>query len=315
MCEPMTSYPCSWSRHAATEESTPPDIATSTDSFAVIVGQATRVSFRRDRGPVRRSDGRRAELPARRARRRPRGDGPRRGRRRARGRRRGAAARAVGRRLRGLRGGPRPRSRAHRPPAHRRRPERRGPARLVRACSRDGRRRPCPIRPRTPRPAATAPPGRRRSTAPPTTTAIDRIRARIAAGDTYQVNHTLRLHATVRGDPRGLYRDLCHAQRGAYGAYLDTGRHRVLSASPELFFRIDGETISTKPMKGTAPRGRWLAEDLRTAGPPAGLGEGPRRERDDRGPAAQRHRPRGAGGVGDAGPTCSRPSGTRPCGS
>ncbi|HYJ59890.1 MAG TPA: aminodeoxychorismate synthase component I [Actinomycetota bacterium] len=92
--------------------------------------------------------------------------------------------------------------------------------------------------------------------------AIDRIRERIAAGDTYQVNHTLRLHATVQGDPRGLYRDLCHAQRGAYGAYLDTGRHRVLSASPELFFRIDGETISTKPMKGTAPRGRWLAEDL-----------------------------------------------------
>jgi para-aminobenzoate synthetase/4-amino-4-deoxychorismate lyase len=92
--------------------------------------------------------------------------------------------------------------------------------------------------------------------------AIARIREHIAAGDTYQVNHTLRLHATVRGDPRGLYRDLCHAQRGAYGAYLDTGRHRILSASPELFFRLDGTAIETKPMKGTAPRGRWLAEDL-----------------------------------------------------
>lgn len=92
--------------------------------------------------------------------------------------------------------------------------------------------------------------------------AIGRIRDHIAAGETYQVNHTLRLHATLRGDPRGLYRDLCHAQRGAYGAYLDTGRHRVVSASPELFFRIDGATIATKPMKGTAPRGRWLAEDL-----------------------------------------------------
>src|SRR5262249_23906761 len=38
-------------------------------------------------------------------------------------------------------------------------------------------------------------------------------------------------------------------------------RHRILSASPELFFRIDGERITTRPMKGTAPRGRWLAED------------------------------------------------------
>jgi para-aminobenzoate synthetase/4-amino-4-deoxychorismate lyase len=91
--------------------------------------------------------------------------------------------------------------------------------------------------------------------------AIARIREHIAAGDTYQVNFTLRLHARVAGDPKGLYRDLCFAQRGAYGAYLDTGRYRILSASPELFFRIDGDRIETKPMKGTAPRGRWLEED------------------------------------------------------
>lgn len=91
--------------------------------------------------------------------------------------------------------------------------------------------------------------------------AIGSVRERIAAGDTYQVNHTFRLRSTVRGDVRGLYRDLCFAQRGAYAGYLDTGRFRVASASPELFFRIDGETLTTKPMKGTATRGRWLAED------------------------------------------------------
>ena len=91
--------------------------------------------------------------------------------------------------------------------------------------------------------------------------AIAEIHERIAAGDTYQVNHTLRLRSTVRGDVRGLYRDLCFAQRGAYSAYVDAGRIRVASASPELFFRIDGERLTTKPMKGTAPRGRWPAED------------------------------------------------------
>ena len=42
-----------------------------------------------------------------------------------------------------------------------------------------------------------------------------RIREHIAAGDTYQVNHTFRLRSTVQGDERGLYRDLCYAQRGA----------------------------------------------------------------------------------------------------
>jgi para-aminobenzoate synthetase/4-amino-4-deoxychorismate lyase len=91
--------------------------------------------------------------------------------------------------------------------------------------------------------------------------AIARIREHIAAGDTYQVNHTLRLRSTVRGDERGLYRDLCFAQRGAHSAYLNTGRFRILSASPELFFRIDGDRLTTRPMKGTAPRGRWLGED------------------------------------------------------
>jgi para-aminobenzoate synthetase/4-amino-4-deoxychorismate lyase len=65
----------------------------------------------------------------------------------------------------------------------------------------------------------------------------------------------------IKGDERGFYRDLCLAQRGGYAAYLDLGRFRVLSASPELFFRIDGERITTRPMKGTAPRGRWPAED------------------------------------------------------
>ena len=71
--------------------------------------------------------------------------------------------------------------------------------------------------------------------------AIEAIREHIAAGDTYQVNHTLRLRSQVQGDERGLYRDLCYAQRGAYAAYLNLGRYRVLSASPELFFRIDGD--------------------------------------------------------------------------
>ena len=91
--------------------------------------------------------------------------------------------------------------------------------------------------------------------------AIARIREHIAAGDTYQVNHTLRMRSRIEGDERGLYRDLCYAQRGAYSAYLNLGRYRVLSASPELFFRIDDGRITTKPMKGTAPRGRWSAED------------------------------------------------------
>ncbi len=91
--------------------------------------------------------------------------------------------------------------------------------------------------------------------------AVARIRERIAAGDTYQVNHTIRMHARFDHDRRDRYRDLCLAQRGGYAARLDTGRFRILSASPELFFRLDGDRITMRPMKGTAPRGRWVQED------------------------------------------------------
>jgi len=95
--------------------------------------------------------------------------------------------------------------------------------------------------------------------------AIGRIRDEIAAGETYQVNYTLRLRSQVAGDERGLYRDLCFAQRGAYAGYLNLGRYRVLSASPELFFRLDEGVLTTRPMKGTAPRGRWPEEDVAVA--------------------------------------------------
>ena len=95
--------------------------------------------------------------------------------------------------------------------------------------------------------------------------AIARVREYIAAGETYQINYTLRLRSQIEGNERGLYRDLCFAQRGAHAAYLNLGRYRICSASPELFFRLDGNTITTRPMKGTAPRGRWPAEDREQA--------------------------------------------------
>jgi para-aminobenzoate synthetase / 4-amino-4-deoxychorismate lyase len=97
--------------------------------------------------------------------------------------------------------------------------------------------------------------------------AIERIRELIASGETYQVNHTLRLRtmlgARMRTDEglKRLYGDLAVGQRGAYCAYLSAGRFRVLSASPELFFEWERGRLVTRPMKGTAARGRWAEED------------------------------------------------------
>ncbi len=92
-------------------------------------------------------------------------------------------------------------------------------------------------------------------------TALNRIRDLIIAGDTYQVNYSFRLRANFSGNSLSLYRDLCRAQRTDYAAYLDIGRFQILSASPELFFSLKNGVLTARPMKGTAPRGRWWEED------------------------------------------------------
>jgi para-aminobenzoate synthetase / 4-amino-4-deoxychorismate lyase len=90
---------------------------------------------------------------------------------------------------------------------------------------------------------------------------FDAAREAIARGDTYQINYSFRLRARFQGDAFALYERLAAGQRADYCAYIDTGRHRVLSASPELFFRLRGREIETRPMKGTSRRGLWAEED------------------------------------------------------
>ena len=92
-------------------------------------------------------------------------------------------------------------------------------------------------------------------------TALNRIRDLIIAGDTYQVNYSFRLQANFSGNSLSLYHDLCRAQGTDYAAYLDIGRFQILSASPELFFSLKNGALTARPMKGTAPRGRWWEED------------------------------------------------------
>ena len=91
--------------------------------------------------------------------------------------------------------------------------------------------------------------------------ALAAIHKLIGAGDTYQVNYTMRMRGRFAGDPLSAYADVVSAQSGGFGAFLDLGNYQILSASPELFFRWDEEGITTRPMKGTAGRGRWPSED------------------------------------------------------
>jgi para-aminobenzoate synthetase / 4-amino-4-deoxychorismate lyase len=93
--------------------------------------------------------------------------------------------------------------------------------------------------------------------------AISQIKDQIALGNTYQVNYTLRLRSAFRDDPWQFFLVLQRAQRADYAAYLDIGRFVICSASPELFFHLEGENIETRPMKGTARRGLTYEQDQR----------------------------------------------------
>jgi para-aminobenzoate synthetase / 4-amino-4-deoxychorismate lyase len=93
--------------------------------------------------------------------------------------------------------------------------------------------------------------------------AIRSIRSRIAAGSTYQANFTFRLWSSYTGDPWELFCFLYHNQPSMCCTYIDTGRWSICSASPELFFALDGSTLTVRPMKGTLRRGRWPEEDER----------------------------------------------------
>ncbi len=91
--------------------------------------------------------------------------------------------------------------------------------------------------------------------------ALNKILAYIEAGDVYQVNFTGKLTFDVQGNAVELYETLRQKQAVAYAAFLNLGEHAVLSFSPELFFRIKNGAIESKPMKGTARRGRTTHED------------------------------------------------------
>ncbi len=91
--------------------------------------------------------------------------------------------------------------------------------------------------------------------------ALDGVLEYIKAGDTYQVNYTLKLLFSLMGSPEALYRDLRRNQSVSYGAYIRWGDERVMSFSPELFFRKHASGLTVRPMKGTLKRGRNPEED------------------------------------------------------
>ncbi len=95
---------------------------------------------------------------------------------------------------------------------------------------------------------------------------IDKARQYIRDGDVYQINFTYPVEFGITGQPLDLYSGLRRAQRVAYSAFLTIDEERaLLSFSPELFFRKNGNRIVTRPMKGTIRRGLTSEQDIELA--------------------------------------------------
>ncbi|MVA58922.1 aminodeoxychorismate synthase component I [Agrobacterium vitis] len=81
-------------------------------------------------------------------------------------------------------------------------------------------------------------------------------------GDCYQANLTMPIEAAYRGSPRDVFWSLIARQPVSHGALVELDGPAIVSRSPELFFKVDGDGfIETHPMKGTAARGSDDAED------------------------------------------------------
>ncbi len=92
------------------------------------------------------------------------------------------------------------------------------------------------------------------------------VQHHLAVGDIYQANLTMRARFAHHGPVEAQFARLLRRQPVPYAAFIKLEDRAILSLSPELFLERKGEALRTRPMKGTAPRGRDTAEDAAIAG-------------------------------------------------
>ncbi|MDO6562161.1 aminodeoxychorismate synthase component I [Amphritea sp. 1_MG-2023] len=90
---------------------------------------------------------------------------------------------------------------------------------------------------------------------------LERINDYIHSGDCYQVNFAQRFSSQYKGDPWHAYKRLREHAPTPYSAYIETANGAILSHSPEQFLEVRDARVTTKPIKGTRPRGNNPALD------------------------------------------------------
>lgn len=96
---------------------------------------------------------------------------------------------------------------------------------------------------------------------------VERVKEYIAAGDVYQVNLSQRFEAELQSSPWSLYKALRRINPAPKSCFMEGGELTLASASPEVYLTYDrvSRIVTTKPIKGTRPRGKTVEEDDRLA--------------------------------------------------
>lgn len=95
---------------------------------------------------------------------------------------------------------------------------------------------------------------------------ISQAQRHIAAGDVYQICLTNQIEIKTKADALYTFLMLREQNPAPYSAYVRVGKVAVVCASPEQFLQISAAgDLSTKPIKGTRPRGANLQEDTQIA--------------------------------------------------
>ncbi|SET15958.1 anthranilate synthase, component I [Nitrosospira multiformis] len=95
--------------------------------------------------------------------------------------------------------------------------------------------------------------------------AVERAKRYIFDGDIMQVVLSQRTSKPYGASPLALYRALRSLNPSPYMFYYHFGSFYVVGASPEILVRLEGETVTVRPIAGTRPRGKTLGEDAALA--------------------------------------------------
>jgi anthranilate synthase component 1 len=95
--------------------------------------------------------------------------------------------------------------------------------------------------------------------------AVERAKRYIFDGDVMQVVLSQRIRKPYGASALALYRALRSLNPSPYMFYYHLGDFHVVGASPEILVRLEGETVTARPIAGTRPRGKTVQEDTALA--------------------------------------------------